>query len=281
MGMKTIETNRITDTAQAISEAAQRQLGGHIYTPQHEIQRAAVAYDDMVPYPANPNVLVVPTAMNMQTLAANPGSVFGYVSGDKVRPAVVTARSTPDALDITYLAPQPNVLGTEADFDQINPINPEVNPIWAMLLKQASVVQDRRVGADHDPNKSMGLEVGHAVFATAALKRPDILEAGHAVHGWTISSTGIAGAVTDRSIGLYDFNLNSGNRQVVEHTATISSGDIAYLLQIPELDQAMNKLAKVSASELTVGLGLVAVQTQIEESPRQLQKRLLTTMAQL
>lgn len=279
--MKTIETNRITDTAHAIGEAAQRQLGGQIYTQQREIQSAIVAYDGMVPYPANPNVLVVPTATNMHKLAGNPGSVFGFISGGKVRPAVITPRSTAEALDVAYLAPPLSMQGTEADFDQINPKNPAVNPMWAMLLKQASAVQDRRVGASHDPNKSMGLEVGHSVFATAALKQPSILAAGHAVHGWTESNLGIAGAVTDPSIGLYDFNLYGGNRQVVEHTATIHSGDTAYLLQIPELDQAMNELAEVSAPELTVGLGLVAVQTQIEASPRQLQDRLLGTMAQL
>jgi hypothetical protein len=279
--MKTIETNRITDTAHAIGEAARNKLGGQIYTPGQEIRRSAVAYDGMVPYPANPNVLLVPTATNMQKLAANPGSVFGYVSGGRVRPAVVTARSTLDTLDITYLAPPGETQETEADFDQINPKNPVVNPTWAMLLKQASAVQDRRVGASHDPNRSMGLEVGHSVLATAALKRPGILRGGHAVHGWTESDSGIAGAVTRRSIGLYDFNLSSGNRQVGEHTATIRSGDTAYLLQIPELDQAIDELAEVSAADLTIGLGLVAVQTQVEASPSQLQDRLLGTIAQL
>lgn len=279
--MKTIETNRITDTAQAIGEAAQRQLGGQIYTPQQEIRRAVITYNGMIPYPANPSILVVPTAMNMRQLARNPGNVFGFISDGKVRPAVITPRSTPEALDITYLAPPLNVQGTEADFDQINPRSPTVNPMWAMLLKQASGVQDRRVGASHDPNKSMGLEVGHSVLAMTGLKRPDILRSGHAVHDWTESNAGIAGTVTDPSIGLYDFNLYGGNRRVVEHTATINSVDAAYLLQIPELDQAMDSLARVSASELTVGLGLVALQTQIGASPRQLQDRLLETMAQL
>ncbi len=278
--MKTIETKPITDAALAIGEAA-KGLGEQIYTPQQEIQPATVAYDEMTKFPANPSILVVPTAKNMQKLAANPGSVFGFFWGGKVRPAVITSRSTPDRLDVTYLAPPPGVQGTGADLDRINLVKPKVEPLWAMLLKQASAVQDRRVGARHDPNKSMGLELGHAVLATASLKQPHILTGGHAVHGWTESNAGIAGAVTDRSIGLYDFNLYSGNRQVCERTAAISSADEAFLLQIPELDQAMDELAGVSASKLTVGLGLVAVQTQIGADPLQLQGRLLETMEQL
>jgi hypothetical protein len=119
------------------------------------------------------------------------------------------------------------------------------------------------------------------VLAVAALKRPDILSDGHAVHGWTEGDTGIAGAVTDRTIGLYDFSLDGGNRPVSERTATISIRDTAYLLQIPELDQAMRDLAEVPASVLTVGLGLVAIQTQTKDEPCRLRAKLLETMEQL
>lgn len=280
--MKKIETAQITDISQGIGEAIQREFGNGLIVPEQSIVSEQVLYEGMVPYPANPNILLVPTGQNMAELAARPGQVFGLLTDGQVRPAVVTARSTAECLDLTYLAP-PDVRlhGSEADFDTINPLNPVVNPMWAMLLKQAAAVQDRRVGATHDPNASMGTEIGHSVLAATAIKRPEVLDVGHAVHGWTESGAGIAGAVTDTSIGLYDFKLSSGERRVGEHTATIQSTERTYLLQIPELNRAMEELESVSSADLTVGLGLVALQTQLETGTHTLQKRLIDTMARL
>jgi hypothetical protein len=279
--MRTVETNQIIDVAQHVGEVVRRQLGGALHIPALSMENRAYTYNGMVPYPANPNILVVPTNQNMQSLAASAGVPFGLLVGRRIRPAVITPRSTANLLDVAYLIPPPSVQGTAADFDQINPRNPVISATWPMFLKQAAAVQDRRVGVNHDPLKAMGRELGHSVLATVALKRPEVLSAGHAVHGWTDSQQGIAGAVTDRSIGLYDFRLRDGDRHVGEQTTTITAADTAYLLKIPELDQAMRELEGLSAADLTVGLGLVAVQSQIQVNPAALQSRLMATMGRL
>lgn len=292
-----LNPNNVIDVAESFAGLVKAEFGYNIaphaaevtvevdsvlIVPEISIENGPL-YKGMRPYPANPDITIVPTNLNMLELAVGNGSdapkVFGVMVNGVVRPGVVTARSSADELDITYLQ---SIAGRGLDIDRIDPKNPIINPDWAILLKQAASVQDKRVGAGHHaPDKPMGTELGHAVLATASLKRPGLLSQGHAVHEWTEGQTGIAGATTDPSIGLYDFKVRDGQISTREATMTITANDTAFLLKIPELDASLQKLAEVSGADLTVGLGLVAVQSLTDAVPGQIQKQLLTTMGRL
>jgi len=281
--MRTIEMNHIADTSQRVGDAVRQRLGGALYTPSTlRAERSTTIYSGMQRYPKNPDVLLVPTQQNMQALSeGNNGyqpKVFGLMVGKVVRPAVITSRSSAQCLDITYLAPRRS---GQAGLDAINPEKPEVKPIWAMLLKQAAAVQDRRVGATHNAAQSVAREAGHALLATAAIKDPRVVQGGHAVHDWTSSRGGIAEAVTGESLGLYDFSLRDGQRATGEFTATITADKANYLLKIPALDRAVEALSELSPADLSVGMGLVALQTQTNATPDALQGQLLARMEAL
>lgn len=279
-----IETDRIVDQVKAVSDsvgsAVRREFGSDIYKPPLTVEHsgAVAEYKEMQRYARNPDVVVIPTAENMKVLSEAPSTAFGVVAEGRVRPGVITARSTAGQLDITYLVPrQKELIGTEFDFTQIDPQNPLIDPSWAMLLMQAGAVQDRRVGADHAAGQPVATELGHVVLSTAAVKIPDLLNtSAHPVHAWTAGASGIAGAATAR--GLYDFKGRNGTVAVEEATMTIRAGSAGFLLKIPELDQAMEGFNNIDPGNLTAGVGLVALQSQLNVDAASLQVQLVSIM---
>lgn len=279
--MNTINTNRVIDAAGRLGDRVHREFGTGIRVPGLTVEKTANTYADMQAY-GQAGVLVVPTAQNMRALseAGQTGKeAFGVMVGGHIRPAVVTPRSTPNRLDLTYLIPRDSrLVGTQYDFTQINPKDPVIDPSWAMLLSQAGAVQNKLVGADHAAGKPMGTELGHTVLSTAALSNPAMLNASqHPVHAWTESPSGIAGAVTER--GLYDFKLSDGGtREVAELTTTIDAGTPSFLLKIGELDSAMQEFDPVPPADLAAAAGLIAVRSRVEVDSLTLQNQLLANM---
>ncbi len=295
--MKRLDTNNVLEIAYTIGDAVHTKFGvtlasnvehadqlNHetaLKTPEQAIApQTGPLYNGMQQYPANPEILIVPTKLNMKELSSNNGSdspkVFGVLVDGVIRPGVITARSTAQELDIAYLK---STAGRGLEIDQIDPRNPVINPDWGVLLKQAASVQDRRVGASHASDRPMGAELGHAVLATAELRSPGTLTQGHVVHEWTKGSGGIAVATTSR--GLYDFTVRDGFIRTREDYATVSEHQQVFLLKIPALDNVIERLTTVRGADLTIGLGLVAIKSQTGQSSQKLQTSLLATMEKL
>lgn len=278
-----IQNNLLVDTSQAIDEAVKARFGKGIHREHITAQTAVVArYDGMRPYKRNPDITVVPAWRNMTMLAAiggNPEAAFGINIDGVVRPAIITRRSTPTCLDIAYLTPPADLVGSDKDFDRINPQSPLINPNWPLFLLKAVAVQDEQVGGSHESGKPMGNELGHSVQATVALKHPGLLSAGHLVEGWTSSPGGIEGTVNNK-YNLYDFNIDGQVRPFGVSTMEVTASDPVPLLKIPELDSAMAELAGqgVTGAELAVGVGVVAARSFTGETAQQLQDKLLVTM---
>ena len=254
--MKSIELNQIADVGKGFQAQAAQIFGTkelHQTVPRsNSYDQIIVSLSGVVAPKQLPRTRLIPVAANLPRLNQATGKVFGVKIGKSLHPAVITDRTTRNALHITYLADER---------DRLDPFNMQLTDLQKGLLKKIAVLQSPRVGAHTADGQGVGGEFGHQQLGIASALRPSLLQGQHAVHNWAQSSQGIAGAVTNPDIAtIYDVTLPSGTRQVREVSATLTEGT---LIDHPSFHEVDTFNLHATPQEFAAGLGVIAVSSQL------------------
>ncbi len=246
------------EAAYTLDTITANNFGAKVQAPTAEI---IIPKDNLITrkHPAVKGGEVVPLGANFSELTKLHGRVFGLLlaRGGKtiLYPSIITTRTTPSMLHVTYLE------------DEINPTNiKELTPLQKVMLTGGLDMQDPSVGTEHSHGNatSTAVELGHTAMAMRALTDSGTLDAirdrSHIVHDWGHSAAGIAPNLSTRTpnkAGAFDMQTAAGARQITFKSLELQPTSPYLLVSSSAFEQPDTEERQ---SKLVIGIGLLAAQ---------------------
>lgn len=226
-----------------------------------------------------------PHNLSHLTSPAAIGRTFGIMSRSQnkiVHVGIITARTKPGELHFTRLSGGGGV--RLEDFKGIDDLG-------RITVEVGSLIQHPNVGTEvADASRGTAGEIGHTMQGLSAFTDPEVLASlqsnkSHLVHGWA-ETTGIAAALTNRSSGISAFAVKTENGILENGFAPdliITEATPDYLLVDHTVitDERESTRLRVSPAELAAGMGMIAAESQLEQSGLTFEDQVMKVMAKI
>lgn len=281
--MKRIELSKIADSAALLDQSITREFGSITLPSVVKLSEFdAVNALTTTQNQRFPGSTLIPLAQNIDVLTNGivTGRSFGVLLGNgRVYPGIITERTVPGELHVTYLQSDP-----------LDPRDMKLSRLQHVVLGGGLAMQNPTVGTHGiDTTRGVAAELGHTYLGLKAVTDPTVMaslsQGQHVVHEWTGRPSGIAPAVTKHTsgvAGMFDVRTDSGVRRVQFEDITLRGTDRAMLIDHPVFHESSEAVMDdIDSSKLTLGLGIVAAQTQLGQTGPMFESRVMSALSAL
>ena len=201
--MSTIEINRAADDALTFNDVMEQEFGAGLSlrpstlltehdTVATELRGTFVKQNTFDRKPGQSgqtaDYVAIPAALNLTAL--KPGLGYGLLTANGVAPAIISPRSTPQALHVLYLR------GETIPPQDVGRLGYEPSQLQCSILQGVNPFQDRSVGGEAaDTQASTASEGGHSMLGLKSLTdagtKAAVLSGQHIVHSLAETPKGI------------------------------------------------------------------------------------------